>query len=126
MEITNQVYLYGKKKFKYILIGNIVEFLMLFLLMWFSVALADSVFYFSEVTRWGLFFINIPYVLFLFRKLIFGSFRNWSSLNLSSDLTQVAIEIGEGSVNSSQQIELPPHDLVSTFYRKDNERKLLH
>lgn len=99
MDINEQIYFYGKKKFRFQLYGSIVKFVLLFLLMWLSVTLADSLFYFSEVTRWGLFIINIPYVAFLFRRLLYQPFKNWYLLEPNSDLSGIAIEIGDKSIS---------------------------
>lgn len=97
MNSTAEIYRYGKKKFSYIFYGSIVRFITLFLLMWLSITLADSVFYFSEVTRWGLLLINIPYVVFLFGRLIYKPYKRWSSLQEDSNLSELAIEIGKQS-----------------------------
>lgn len=94
-KIIDQIYLYGKKKRAYILAGNIARFLLLFFILWLSVSLADSVFYFSKTTRWGLLLLNIPIVFILFSKLIIIPFKEWFRLRQNSELSRVAIEIGE-------------------------------
>jgi len=94
-KIIDKIFLYGKKKRAYILAGNISRFFLLFFILWLSVSLADSVFYFSQITRWGLFLLNIPIVLFLFFKLILIPFKNWYNLKRDSELSRIALEIGE-------------------------------
>ncbi len=93
--IIEQIYLYGKKKYAFLLIGNFLRFFLLFFVLWLSISLADSVFYFSGITRWGLIFINVPIVLFFFFKLVVTPFLAWINLKKNSDFSKTALEIGE-------------------------------
>lgn len=93
-QVSDVLYIYGKKKILYTLVGRIVLFFLIFFLLWFSVVLADSVFYFSTVTRWGLFFLNILVILILINQLLKQPFKQWYSLQKSSDLSTIAKEIG--------------------------------
>ncbi|KAA3615020.1 MAG: hypothetical protein D8M58_11250 [Calditrichaeota bacterium] len=94
-QIIKQLFQYGKKEKAYHLAGKISRFFLLFFILWLSVSLADSALYFSKITRWGLFLLNIPIVLFLIFKLIINPFREWNSLKQNSDLSSIAIDIGK-------------------------------
>ncbi len=117
-KIIDQIYIYGKKKKLILFAGDIARFFLLFFILWLSVSLADSVFYFSKITRWGLLILNIPVVFFLFSKLILFPFKEWYSLKPSSELSQIAIEIGESDaviadrlVNIYQLDQIPSSEI---------------
>lgn len=93
--IHDNIYRFGKRKRLFELFGNMAYAVLIFLVLWMSVILADRVFYFSRMTRWGLFFINMPLVLYLFYRYFFKPFHYWFSLKPSNDLTPVAALLGK-------------------------------
>ena len=66
---------------------------LLFLVLWLSIGLADQAFYFSQFTRWGLLLINIPFLLYLFYKGFYKPFTNWWNLKERYDLTEIALQL---------------------------------
>ncbi|MCB9058137.1 MAG: hypothetical protein H6627_06185 [Calditrichae bacterium] len=92
--ITEEIFEYGKKKHWYVFAGSTILFSLIFILLWISIALADAVFYFSEITRWGLLLINLPILFWLCFRLIVKPFNNWIIFKKSNDLSEIAHEIG--------------------------------
>jgi hypothetical protein len=92
--IIDNIYYYGKKELLFILTGGVINFFLLLCVFWSGITLADTVFFFSEITRWGLLLINIPLVIFLFLRLVLKPFLNWKKFSQKSDLSPVARQIG--------------------------------
>jgi len=67
-DIQFKLYRFGKKQRLHSLFGNLSYLILLFLVLWLSVTLADHVFHFSKMTRWGLLAINIPLIGYLFYR----------------------------------------------------------
>lgn len=93
--ISAKLYNYGKKNNLYYLIGRIALFLLIFTLLWLSITLADSVFYFSKITRWGLFIVNVSVIVWLIYRLLYNPFKDWYQLQRKSDLSKIALSIGK-------------------------------
>jgi len=91
--LITRIFAFGKKQRRYVLLGSICLFGLLFFVLWLSVALADSVFYFSSVSRWGLVLINLPVVGYLVYRLLYLPLRNLISFSVKHDLTPVARQI---------------------------------
>jgi len=88
------VFLFGKRKRLFELLHSLGHSLLLFLVLWLSVSLADQVFYFSEFTRWGLFFINLPLLIYIGYTRLFLPMKFWLNLQKGTDLTGIALELG--------------------------------
>jgi Domain of unknown function (DUF4175) len=95
---ADRLYRFGKKNRLFVLTGRLAYFLLLFLCLWLSITLADSVFFFSEISRWGLFFVNIAVIIFLSYRLLYQPFSDWYNLDPAADLSSVAIAIGKNDL----------------------------
>ena len=95
VNFINRIYRFGKRYFGLLALASLFRFLIILILLWLSVALADDFFYFSEITRWGLWFINLILVGWLAFKLLFVPFKNYFSLSPKSDLTFPAQLLGK-------------------------------
>lgn len=93
--LTEHIFIFAKKELNYRLIAGLVNFCLLVLVLWLSITLTDSIFFFSEVTRWGLLIINVMILIVLFYKLVFKSFTYWKDFSNKSDLTPTARKIGK-------------------------------
>jgi len=87
------IYRYGKKKRLLSLMGHLAILGLLLILLWLSLALADDLFYFSRITRWGLLGINAAFVIWLINKFLLKPFRYYLHLKKDSDLSMAAAEI---------------------------------
>ncbi|HEM48880.1 MAG TPA: hypothetical protein ENO27_01590, partial [Caldithrix sp.] len=83
------IYRFGRKQRLFEFVKGFILFGCIALILWLSVCLADIFFYFSTITRWGLWFIHIFIISFLFITLILKPLLNISSLKLHSDLTDI-------------------------------------
>jgi len=107
----NNIYKFGRKERFYLLLGNLMLFALLLSVLWLSVALADNLFYFSELSRWGLLLINTAVLIILFRKFIVIPSKLFLQLTKSSDHSSTARraavfypDISDGFVNIYQLI----------------------
>ena len=81
-----KIYIFARKERFYTFLGNLLFFLLLLIILWFSVTIADNLFYFSELSRWGLLLINAAVVVLLAKKFLYRSFLNILHLKKNMDL----------------------------------------
>ena len=93
-------------------LASAVRFLIALLVLWLSVTLADSVFYFSEITRWGLWILNFGIIVFLAVRLLIIPLQKYARLKKHSDLTEAARrisqlfpEVGDDLINGYQLLK---------------------
>ncbi len=72
------------------LFGGLWRFGLLLLALWSSVALADQLFHFSSLTRWGLWILNAVIVIYVFVRLAGGPLKKLTQFHANSDLTPFA------------------------------------
>ncbi|MEJ2053220.1 MAG: hypothetical protein P8X42_04800 [Calditrichaceae bacterium] len=92
-KLLSEIYRFGKKQRLFKLYRGLVLFLSILTILWLSLSLADDYLYFSEVTRWGLWFIHFFFILFLFNKFIIQPFKEWYAIKQESDLSPVCNSI---------------------------------
>ncbi len=92
--------------------ASILRFIVIALLLWISVTLADSVFYFSEITRWGLWFLNVGLLIFLALRLLVKPLKEYWRLWRTADLSAAAQrlhsmfpDVGDDLVNAYQLLK---------------------
>jgi len=74
--------------------GGFTRFVLIVLILWISVALADHLFFFSRITRWGLWFVNAPLLIALVYKLLYPPLYALRKYNRDKDLTPFARMLG--------------------------------
>ncbi len=84
---------FEKKYVKYRALTSLIRFVTAVLVLWVSLTLADSVFYFSEITRWGLWVFNFMLLIYLTVRLLIKPLRRYWLLTPKSDLTAAARRI---------------------------------
>lgn len=89
-----KIYQFGKRYFGFLALASVLRFLTVLAILWLSVSLADDFFYFSEVTRWGLWFINLTVVGWLFFRLVFLPVKRYLNLHPDGDLSEIARMLG--------------------------------
>lgn len=87
------IYRFGRKQRFFEFLYGFILFICIAIILWLSVSLADILFYFSTITRWGLWFINLFIIGFLIIRFILKPLMNISSLKYHSDLTVVCSSI---------------------------------
>jgi hypothetical protein len=87
------IYRFGRKRRIFEFLKGLILFICLAIILWLSVSLADILFYFSTITRWGLWFIHIFIIGFLIIKFVLKPLINISALKFHSDLTEVCSSI---------------------------------
>ncbi len=87
------IYHFGRKQRLFEFLYGFILFICIASILWLSVSLADILFYFSTITRWGLWFINIFIIGFLIIKFIVKPLMTISALKFHSDLTEVCSSI---------------------------------
>jgi len=85
---------FGRRLLWLQLIGGLWRFVLLLLVLWSSVVLADQLFHFSGITRWGLWLVHAAVVAYLFIRLTGGSALQLSRFRTQSDLTPFARYLG--------------------------------
>ncbi len=122
--MTNQfiknIYEFGKKYLGYKALASSIRLAVVLLIMWVSVSLADDLFYFSELTRWGLWFLNLAVIAYLVFNFAYKPLMAFFRLKKENDLTPVAKqieklfpEIRDDLVNGYQLITSPEIDWAS-------------
>ncbi|APF20266.1 hypothetical protein Calab_0677 [Caldithrix abyssi DSM 13497] len=129
---TDKIYGFGKRYFRMQALASTLRFLTIVLLLWLSVALADDLFYFSEITRWGIWFINLGVVLWLVFTLLFNPIKRYFSLSRKSDLSALTRllgrlypEIGDDLVNAYQLAHENEERLVSEELKEAAVRQIV-
>lgn len=84
---------FAVKKLRFSALGALAYFILLFTVIWLSLVLADQVFYFSKISRYGLLLLNSALLAFLAWRLIVKPFYNWISFKKESDLSNTAQEL---------------------------------
>ncbi len=102
--LNKNIFDFARTEYLYSLLGNLFRFGLIFIILWLSIVIADMTFHFSKLTRWGLFFINIPIIIYLLNKFIFKTVRQYSNLSLHSDLSLYAQKIGLNEKNDKDNI----------------------
>lgn len=69
------------------LAGGMWRFILLLLVLWSSAVLADQLFHFSSLTRWGLWIVNAFIVGYFFIRLNGGALKQFVRFRSASDLT---------------------------------------
>ncbi len=85
--LIEKIYAFEKKYLRYRAIGSALRFVIAVLLIWLSTALADHVFYFSRITRWGLWGVNVGLTLLLAYRLLVRPMLAYFRLKETDDLT---------------------------------------
>ncbi|MBD3225098.1 MAG: hypothetical protein GF313_10245, partial [Caldithrix sp.] len=93
-QITETIYRFGKRHRLLRLAGDSLRLLLILLLMWLSVALADDLFYFSKITRWGLLFLNLTLILLFLNRLALQPLKSYIRYRKQSDHSETAQQIG--------------------------------
>ncbi len=113
-QLIDQIYRFGKYKRFLLWMQASVRLLLVLLLLWLSVALADDLFYFSTITRYGLWFLHAGVVLFLLYRYFFRPMLSWLRFDRRSDLSEDARDIGrkypdvkDNLVNIYHLIQMP-------------------
>ncbi|RLD16342.1 hypothetical protein DRI50_02095 [candidate division KSB1 bacterium] len=107
-----KIYSFEKKYLGLQAVASAVRFVVALLVLWLSVTLADSVFYFSEITRWGLWIFNLALIIYLFARLLLKPLRAYWRFSRNSDLTgaarrisQLFPEVGDDLINGYQLLK---------------------
>jgi len=90
-----RIYRFGKRYFGLLALASVLRFLTALSILWLSVSLADDFFYFSEVTRWGLWVINLTVIGWLSFKLVLLPVKRYFKINPDSDLSEIARMLGK-------------------------------
>lgn len=92
-KFIQNIYTFAKKKMRLATLGASIYFIVLVIVLWLSLILADQVFYFSEVTRWGLLAVNILIIASLVSRILNKPFREWYLFKKDTDLSFFAEEL---------------------------------
>lgn len=95
LNLINDIYRFGKKQHLLKATGCLTYFFIIMVILWLSLVLADSLFYFSSLTRWGLWFIHTTIIVYLVKKFIFNPWLVFFSVRPDSDLTSIAATISQ-------------------------------
>ena len=90
---VKHIFRFEKKYLGLQVLASAIRFGVIGLILWLSVTLADSVFYFSEITRWGLWILNLGLIVFLAIRLLINPFGKYVKLKKHSDLTEATRRI---------------------------------
>jgi hypothetical protein len=93
-KLLSNIYRFGKNKLWYELLGKLSYLALIISALWLSAALADNLFYFSELTRWGLWFIGVSVLLYFLYLFFLIPLKNLTALKPNSNLTAVARLLG--------------------------------
>lgn len=88
----NNISRFAKKKRRLQLMGAAVYFVLIVESVWLSTALADQLFYFSEISRWGLLLINGAIFTGAAYQFILKPFFNWIRFKEENDCVNAAAE----------------------------------
>ena len=108
------IYDYGRRERGYGLLAGTILFLLLLFIIFISAALADQLFYFSTLSRWGLLIIHLFFLSIIFYKYIFHPFKNFIRYKKDDDLSATAQRLsrnytqqGDAYVNTYQLMRSP-------------------
>jgi len=104
-KLIQNLYRFEKKQRLWNALGSWAFFLIIILLLWLSVALADHLFYFSTLTRWGLWFIHGIILIVLIVKFIVLPVRKLLNLSAETDLSAASRQIGHFYPELSDTVE---------------------
>ncbi len=106
------IYSFEKKYLGLQALASAIRFVVAVSVLWLSVTLADSIFYFSEITRWGLWLLNLAIIAFLTIRLLVIPLTAYWRLGLNSDLSAAARrisrmfpQVGDDLVNGYQLLQ---------------------
>lgn len=106
-------------------LSGAIYFLLLLSILWLSVTQADQIFFFSTITRWGLWFINIFFSGWLAFRFLINPIIRLLRLYSMDDLSPIALDIGQHFpqfsdtlVNVYQLITRPPVENESASLRQ--------
>ena len=91
--LLSNIFKFGRLERLYELIKSLILFLSIFIVLWISVTFADILFYFSEITRWGLWFLNGFFLCYLIYKFVIKPWINIQFLRTQSDLSSICQKI---------------------------------
>lgn len=94
-KLVLDIFKFGKKQLFLKAIGTFAFFILLLLILWLSVTLADNLFYFSTMTRWGLWFIHNVFIVFLLLKYLVAPWYSFLLLKQDSNLTAITSKISK-------------------------------
>lgn len=115
--LIQNLYRFEKKQRLWNVLGNWVFFVIIILLLWLSVALADHLFYFSTLTRWGLWFIHAAILIFLIVRFIVLPARGLYNLSPETDLSAVSRQVSRFFPELSDVVE----NCYALITKKQNE-----
>lgn len=131
-KFTEHIFEFEKKYLGYRALSSAIRCLVAILVIWVSAALADHVFYFSEITRWGLWFVNIGATAYLAYRFLFKPLRDYGKLGKESDLSQAARritayfpEVGDDLINAYQLLRTAQQKGESQELREAAVRQIL-
>lgn len=116
-KLIHNLYRFEKKQRLWNVLGNWVFFLIIILLLWLSVSLADHLFYFSTLTRWGLWVIHSIILILLVVKFIVLPVRKLFNLSAETDLSSASRQIGHFFPELSDMVE----NCYALITKKQNE-----
>jgi hypothetical protein len=115
------IYQFGKRCYRLGLIGGAIHLAVILAVLWLSVALADSLFFFSTITRWGLWFIHLILMTAFSVRLLGKPLLRYAGLRKISDLSPIALTMGryygelqDHIVNTYQLIARNQPESIST------------
>ena len=102
--LINSIYRFARKVLLYRFLGMVSVLSVILLVFWLSVTFADHLFYFSEISRWGLLLIHTTFVVVLFTIFFFKPLRSFLILKKNSDLSSFAREIGQKYLDNDDEL----------------------
>ena len=105
----DNIFRYAKRNLLYRFWGSLSFFFLILVIFGISTAFADHLFYFSELSRWGLLLIHTGFVLFLLIIFVFKPLAEIRSLKRDTDLSRFAREIGHRQLKQ-------PDELVNIYH----------
>ncbi len=128
----HKIYKFGKQSLKLQALASAFRFFTIVLLMWMSSALADDLFYFSKITRWGLLGINALFIGWLAFKLLYRPLKEYLALHPERDLSDWARllgkyfpEIGDDLVNAYQLVKFKNEPQISSELKEAAIRQIV-
>ncbi len=122
-QFLNKIYRFGKRYFGLIAVVSLLRFSLILLMLWLSVALADGFFYFSEITRWGLWIINFAIVIILFFRFVFSPLKAFVTFSPKSDFSFLAQMLGRLFPEIEDDL-INAYQLVKRHYEKNISNEL--
>ncbi|HHJ53783.1 MAG TPA: hypothetical protein ENJ89_11355, partial [Caldithrix abyssi] len=104
----DHIYAFARRLLLLRLLNRLIWLVLLILVLWLSVAVADRFFYFSTITRAGLWVIHVGILLYLLGRFLFSPLKDYWRLKPKSDLTQY-VRILSKAYND------PHEDLVTAY-----------